>query len=107
MKDVNIHAKATAQPLLESHSTILTTPRAIPSAVTSARESVTTFAVANSTLANPGFRIELAGYPETVLPMNALQSIASDIDELPPSYARRSGEAKMDRKRGRTRARVK
>jgi hypothetical protein len=106
-KEVNIHAKATDQPLIESHSTTLTTPRAKSSAVTFTSVSLVIFFVAISSPANPGSKILLAGIPETVRPVNALQSIASDIDELPPSYDSRSEEAKMERKRGRMRASVR
>lgn len=38
-----------------------------------------------SRFANPGSSNRDAGTPETVLPVKALQSIASEMDELPPS----------------------
>jgi len=84
-KEVNIQAKATDQPRIESHSTILTTPRDTSVTLTFSANPFASFVVATCKFANPGFNIRLAGIPETVLPENALQSIASEIDELPPS----------------------
>lgn len=85
MKEVRDQAKATAQPLMESHSTVLTNPFLSSSTPTSTRVSLVTLSEAIPNPANPGDKTLLTGIPLTVLPVKALQSIAREIEELPPS----------------------